>query len=43
MEKDGIKIDISKLEDTASVVLPTMTAVRPIKGHTEEGRRPFFP
>jgi hypothetical protein len=29
MEKDGIKIDISKREATASVVLPTMTAVRP--------------
>jgi hypothetical protein len=43
MEKDGIKIDISKREDTASVVLPTMTAGRPIKTHTEEGQPSVLP
>jgi hypothetical protein len=43
MEKDVIKIDISKREDIASVVLPTMTAGRPIKTHTEEGQPSALP
>jgi hypothetical protein len=43
MEKDGINIDISKREDIASVVLPTMTAGRPIKTHTEEEQPSVLP